>query len=396
MIRKPMLVYDAEYHVGIRADDDSDRAAADNSARLNDLLAAGKVNGSFPFVAPDFPAGPATHDVYFDRKTYFFKNPIITPDRVGLIGILGNSGASCYAYGQNQYSKQGSMYRGGKVTRFIWKNAGDCRSLFQVHGHGFNIHGIQLFARPYLIESGNGPIGGSCAPIGIEICGGGGVASGGHSFSDMTLLDCKKAIAATRSDGEDHADNCHITKVNFCDAENCLYLDNQQAVCYNINSCRVTGFGNAHDTIFVNAFRGGNIWTRGLDINVPKFTLLQTSWFSSNQCEFDFQNIKFDHFEWKNASSTQWYFKPFVYDPYFEPNYEHSVPIGSKLDWVSWRVRCTGQFPNFERDVPVSFEFNDSKAAVGINRKDLLFDVKGLPTANMTLRGDGPWWYPNG
>lgn len=195
---------------------------------------------------------------------------------------------------------------------------------------------------------------------------------------------------------ENHADNLIFDNIMFWGCDSCYRSECVQSVCVSMRDIRVSSYGGIGnvDVILCDVPRGGDIWIDGVDCTNNLFTLFKVDALVANDYShltsyFVCNNLKVDHFAASGSNYTTLFHMAGV-DPVYN---------GTDMSWIKWTVRCTGHIgdsataPGYDDSRLIVLE--DIEGSVGVDRTDLLFDVRNLPTANFTKLGSGPWWYPN-
>src|SRR5262249_23548428 len=152
--------------------------------------------------------------------------------------------------------------------------------------------------------------------------------------------------------------------------ESCYRSENQQSIGWSFRDMHADVLDFKPDVILFDIMRGGDIAADNIQANVGRVTILRVHDFSPNTCRLNIHNLKFDGSYAPKSSITLFKF-------------DGPVPPGGDISWMRWAVRLSGHVPYYKglsKYDPAKFiEINDSAAAKGIPRDDLLFDITGPP-----------------
>jgi hypothetical protein len=381
--------FDAEADIGLVANNPAPNIAARNTALLTAALEAQWSGGKFKFV--DGRIGPILYPIQCAAKQFFFAGTIQTSKRIG--GVLYGAGGRSYIMPESDYSPGGVA--GGSVTRFSRIDGENGGPVIRLRGTGFILDRISILGRRW-------PGGKDLSFLGtksescIEVEGRANPASGCHTIRNCLLGQAKygiRTLAGYYDDkgaftkDENHADQSVVESVTFSGVESCFRSENQQAVGWSFRDIHADQDADKGDIVIFDIVRGGDIDADNVLLNHNKVTLFKVHDYSPNNCRLVCQSFRFD-----GAYAPVAYLSLFNYDG---PTYKDS-----DMSWIRWSVRVAGNLPGVNGvngksafDVTKLVQIADGGSRVGIERKDLLFDIAGLPTAGFISAG-GPWVRP--
>jgi hypothetical protein len=381
--------FDAEADIGLVANNPAPTIAARNTALLTSALEAQWAGGKFKFV--NGQVGPILYPIQCAAKQFFFAGTIQTSQRIG--GVLCGAGGRSYIMPEGEYSPAGVT--GGSVTRFSRIDGEKGGPILRLRGVGFILDGISLLGRRW---PGGKDLAfqGAKAESCIEVEGRAVPASGSHTIRNCLLAQAKYGIRALAGHydakgafikDENHADQVVVESVTFSGVESGFRSENQQAVGWSFRDIHADQDAEQGDIVLFDIVRGGDIDADNLILNHNKVTLFKVHDYSPNNRRLVCQSFRFD-----GAYTPEAYLTLFKY----------SGPIHRDTDmsWIRWSARIAGTLPGAEAangkstfDASKLVVFADEGSRVGIDRKDLLFDVAGLPTNGFVSAG-GPWMRP--
>lgn len=381
---RPPETYDAEYHIGLQADDDNASVAEANTAVLSAALEAQWAGGSFDF--DHGQAGPVLRPISFTPKEFFFKGTLTTSARYG--GDIRGAGAGTVPLSSAQRSEAGSL--GGMTTCFTRIDGEAGGAVLRLRGSNFNISRIEFRGRPYATDLDNGPSGGTKTPTAIEVECRADRATGGHVLRDCLLSECTygvRLLGGYYSDittfvaGEQFSYNGLLDNVRFFGVNNCFRSENQLAVGWQLRNIDVGGWDSSGliAVIVCDIARGGNIAIDGLNINNRRTTLFQIQDYSASTRRLICDNLRANGM---NVAGDD-YLTLFKYNG--------SETAASALRWIA---RISGQIVG--DDVSPSYDVTKliqvSTSAVGFPLDDIRIDVDNLPSNG--FQREGRWFVP--
>ncbi|MEX2316325.1 MAG: hypothetical protein WD669_04175 [Pirellulales bacterium] len=296
--------YDAEYHIGLVADNPSDDIAQANADKLNLAMAQMWPGGTFDFAhgAP----GPVIYPIHFAAKRFYFKGKLQTGLRSG--GELAGAGGGS-AIGNGEFNPLGN---GGQQTQFVRIDPPDPEEpeyepaddfVFLLRNNGTTLRNIFFYGRRLTgnINSGTGLRTG-CG-IGMEARN--TQSTGKHVITNCGVVDCITAIhflssyynedGTYHAPGDAHADN--TTWIDFrssgCDVG--ILSENDQAVWHRFLG--ISGLGTTSGGTVLKVVAGG-LWKFDfLSIGINS-TLLEvadgdvTNSYSQNTSRFDIHFVR--------------------------------------------------------------------------------------------------------
>ena len=381
--------FDAERDLGLVANNPAPNVAARNTALLSAALDAQWEGGKFKFA--DGHVGPILYPIQCAAKQFFFAGTITTSKRIG--GILYGAGGNSYMMTEAQYQPGGVF--GGMVTRFSRIDGDKGGPVFRMRGTGFILENVSIYGRRWP-GGKDDPFVGVKAEACIEVEGRAFPATGCHTIRNCQLGQAKYGIRTipgyyddkgTFVKDENHADQGVVQTVYFSGVESCFRSENQQAVGWSFRDIHSDVDAHGGDVVIFDLVRGGDIDADNLLLNHTKVTLIRVHDFSHNNRRLACNMIRYDGTYFPGS-----YFTLFKYDG--------PVLKGQDMSWLRWSVRVTGDLPGGDAaDAKKTFDptkliqINDAGSKVGIERKDLLFDIAGMPKTGFVSAG-GPWWRP--
>jgi hypothetical protein len=292
----PRHSFDAEYHIGLVANDAREAVAAANTARLNAALEATTAHGSFDFARG--PRGPVLLPIVFAAKTFYFKGELKSAVRVGSGALLGGGGAG-YPLGDADLGPRGL---GGATTRFVRIDPVEGGAVLRLRGAGLTLRNIELFGRRLgtNLHAGSG----LRSTYGIAMEGRNYPATGKHNIADVAIVDCEQAIAFLPGNANDagelvkdeaHADESMWGRITVFNCGRAVVSTNQQASWHHFQHLKVLGGADPTDVI-LDVERGGTWRIDMLMVGVSNVTVLRVKDFSQNMSRFDIASLYRDHF----------------------------------------------------------------------------------------------------
>jgi hypothetical protein len=365
--------YDAEYHIGLIAEDDSPTTATFNTNCLNEALEAQWAGGYFAFANGD--RGPVLRPICFAPKRFFFNNTIETSVRIGG-GICGAGGLD-YPIIESAFDEAGLP--GGNLAQLIRIDDDSDAPMLRIRGYGFVVDGLALKGRRW-DESG---FAGDRCQTGIEIESRPRPKTGGHVIRNCSLFECTtgiKALAGYYDDGaftssENPIERCTIETVRVDGCESCFRSENRYATGWSFSDLAFAQNDVDSDGVVFDIVRGGNLAADGVNLNHNKVTLLKvTDYFS------DANQLRCDNLRWIN------------YDP-AAANYltlfKYNGTTGDDCSLLKWSVRVSGQLANSDF-VPVydySRLIDIPMDATSFPTDDIKLDIQHLPSSGFSHDG---------
>lgn len=380
---------DAEADIGLVANNPEPTVAARNTELLSAALEAQWAGGKFKFAHA--PEGPVLYPIRCAAKQFFFAGTINTSTRIG--GSLYGGGGRAYIMTEGEYSSGGQT--GGAVTRFTRIDGEQGGPVFRLRGAGFILDRVTIMGRRWpggadLKFAGTRPD--AC----IEVEGRSSIATGSHTISNCLLGKAKygiRALAGYYDDSgrfvpdENHADQCVIQSVTFAGVESCFRSENQQSLGWSFRDIHADQNEGGGEMVIFDIVRGGNILASNVMLNHSQVTLFKVQDYSHNN-----QRLTCDGFKFDGSYIPGAYLTLFHYNGKVTPN--------TDISWMKWSLRVTGHAPTFNGagqkgtyDIAKLIRADDSAAKVGISKRDLLFDVTGMPLGNFESAG-GSWVRP--
>lgn len=355
---------DAEFHLGLVADDDTQSVAEANTTKLNAALAACHAGGSFDFPGTD---GPVLYSIRFSGKHFFFYGAIRTPARNGCAALLG-AGANGVLIPSNATSLRGN------TTRFIQLAGGeaDCPGVIVLSGTGTDISHIEILGRDF--QSGDAGTG-TKTTAGIVVEGRTSPPAGHHTFHNVTFAECTYGIQAPAGYYEEdwdfvaeeqHGDHVTVDGCSFYTVNSAIRMDNLQAVNWIVNDCQFNVLGSGQEMVVFDLTRGGSISGRNFTLNHNKITLVKVAYYSHNT-----QRITIDGFRWDTFTDSADYLTLFQY----------AGPSGD-ASFKFWTVRLSGAIANTATAPTYDYAKMFQGLTIGddLPTSDILVDVARLPT----------------
>jgi len=384
--------YDAEYHIGLIPDDDTEGDY--NAEVLNAAADAMWPGGDFDF--SNGGSGPVLKPISFAAKRFYFSDTIKLRKSLGA-KFIGATKAP-YPVPDNTYELGG---QGGMSTRFIRTNGGG--SVIRIRGAETEISRIEFRSRDYPEDgTSSGPTAGTRTTAAIEIEGNNTISTGRPLIEHCTFLDFPKAICGL--DGyyddnddfvtnENHVDNGKVSNCKFYNCQSGWWSNNWQAVNWNFDNCEVGYFGGSGviPCVLIDAVRGGHHHLTGITaLNHPQVTLFRISnglsgsgsrFYSPYHSDFICDNFNWDRFVDPTAYITL---------------FDYAGPVFPDVSFMEYTVRCKGALnaTGAECDLTQLVKFGDGTSTFKMPRTDLLFDVKNMPTDDFTQIGH--MWAPTG
>ncbi len=292
--------YDAEYHLGLVADDPS--AASENVSRFNDACEAMWHNGSYPFEGGLAP-GPILKPIQFSAKEFFFDDTLIGSRRLGS-RIFGSGGRS---YGLPAEFYTNSDGYGGAITRFTRTTGETGTSMMRVRGSGMAIENISFRGRVF--SSGSGapddpgslPTGQTNTSICLEIEPYPSPSSSAYMIRDCSFDDFDIGICCRRfyyngdgstTDREDNADTSYVSGCIFNRCGTVFRSENVNSMCWRFSDTSLNGL----DMLVLDVDRGGMYVMDGLWCQIYRdLTLLKVAEYSQNNAYITINNFRWDH-----------------------------------------------------------------------------------------------------
>lgn len=382
--------YDAEADIGLVANNPEPAVASRNTELLSAALEAQWAGGKFKFAHA--PVGPVLYPISCSAKQFFFAGTINTSKRIG--GSLFGGGGRAYIMMEGEYSFAGRV--GGAVTRFTRIDGEKGGPVFRLRGSGFILDRITMMGRRWPGGTDKNFVGTRTEAC-IEVEGRGAtVATGGHTISNCLLAEAKygiRTLAGYYDDAgrfvpdENHADQCVVQSVSFAGVESCFRSENQQSLGWSFRDIHADQSEGGGEMVIFDIVRGGNIMASNVLLNHSQITLFKVQDYSHNNQRLTCDGFKFDGSYIPGAYLTLFH-------------YNGKVDLNSDISWMKWSLRVTGHAPTFDGagpkgtyDIAKLIRTDDSAAKVGISKRDLLFDVTGMPLGNFEPAG-GPWVRP--
>lgn len=374
--RNFQLEYNAEYHIGLIADDHSTDAKTSNSLRLNAALNASHALGVFNFFRGPVTTGAVNRFIKFPPKAFYFNDTITFPARIG--GALIGAGGSSYEKGDVDFERYPTAI-GGLRTRLIFDNPtlDEDVPFFSLPGTGFGFTGMDFYGARCELE--NTPVGVRAVAC-MRVEGKSSPPSGRHFWRDCGFFQAKYGIQATAGyyengsfiPDENHADQCLVDNCEFSTVDSCFRSENIQAVGWRFHKIIIGRLGAPGPITVFDIERGGTLSASLVEMVNSQITLFRVSYYSQNSARLNAHDILWDRF---NGDVEDIYCTLFKYDgPDFGgPN---------NNAYLQWSVRVDGSFPGFASDVP----YYDISRLIevpgnGFPVNDLLFDIKSLPNS---------------
>lgn len=372
---RPPVTYDAEYHLGLIAEDSSGDTRAYNTATLNTALEGMHRNGNVTLAHGG--VGPLMRPISFTAKNFHFNAPIITPTRLGG-GLIGSP--SWGPIGTNSQFQSGSSVGGLRTRLTFTGNNSQGYAAIRVRGGGFVIENLDIMAS----AAGDNDIPTSCIEIEaranpetnyniIRNCSLTGSVAGIEA-SYTFLNDSNELEVAEGGGAHGVVDNVSFTNLDYF-----FVSGNANARHWHFNNI-VGSETTAKETTVFKLTRGGAITANGVKLGISKATLFDVENYSRSS-----QRLVCDNLYWDERTTGSHYLSLFKYS-------------GSTGDASSkhWMARVTGMIDN----TPSSPTYDTSKfiqvSALALNfpLDDLLFDISNLPLDHFRLVGNGPWVRP--
>ncbi|MEX2316327.1 MAG: hypothetical protein WD669_04185 [Pirellulales bacterium] len=283
--------FDAEFHIGLVAEDSDPEIAAENTEKLNDALDAMWPAGVFTFAhgAP----GPVLLPISFAAKEFYFAGELKTATRNG--GALIGGGGFGYPLGSGEFGASFPLNTGGAITRFTRIDSDESAggALLRLRGAGFRIDRIQFNGQPLPgnIHSGTGELN----QYGILLEGRDSPPTGKHVIGQIGITGCSKAIAFLAGyddeggfvSTETHADQSHWQDVFVHGCRTAVWSNNQQAVWHHFGKLVVGATANVEPETILDVERGGLWKIDMLAVGPFPTTVLRVKDFSPNASRFD-------------------------------------------------------------------------------------------------------------
>ena len=392
MVVEPRMEYDAEWDLGIVANKYDSTTLQNNTTKLNAALQGMWKGASVTFAHGPSP-GPVIRPIRFSGKTFYFKPPILTSDKIG--GCIVGTGGQSYIMSDDNYDNQNN--HGGMRTRIVGVNStGETYPVIRLKGSGFEIRGMDILGQRLPSISGGVPQGtGDKAIACIQVEGGNSPRyRGKHVFRDLGLYMATYGIqtipgyytGTTFTGDENHADLSYVENLSAQGVASVFRSENQLSLGWNFNQVEVgsAAYDGSPVTIF-DIQRGGQLFANSILIDSPNCVLINTHDFSPYTNNFNITNILWDNYD-------------FGVHTYYLTLFKYSGTTDAS--WLFWNVRITGSLAEYDVAEYDETKLIDIPGTLTKAACNIFTDIQHLPTeidsghggAEFTISGSGPWY----
>jgi hypothetical protein len=369
---RPPIFYDAEFHIGLQAEDSSLSVATANTRILNEALAAMWMGGLFTFARGE--PGPVLYPIAFAPREFFFLGGLQTSPRCGgaLCGDLG--------WADQQATSQYVDGTGGLAARLTRIDGEAGGPFFRLRGGNFTLDGLGLKGQPQAEADYTG----TASPALVEIEDRPG-PSGAHVIRNCALAGGTRGIHVLAGYYDDSAvlvphsgslrPSC-VERVQFANLEQFYYCENAAATNWRFTS--LVGSADDPATTVFDLVRGSVI------ANHVTLPAAQTELFRVHEFDRQNQRLTCDNLHWSEHNGSGDYLSLFRY-------------AGTATDAAAlhWSVRVRGSIDNdLEPTYDTTKLIQIAATAAGFPLDDLRFDIAQLPPNGFQQSGE--WFIPTG
>lgn len=369
---RPPLLYDAEFHIGLQADDSSLSVATANTRILNEALAAMWLGGLFAFARGE--PGPVLYPITFAPKEFFFLGGLQTSPRCGG-GLCGLPG-----WASQQATSQYTTGTGGLTARLTRIDGEAGGPFFRLRGGNFLLAGLDLKGQSRAEDAYTG----TASPALVEIEDRPG-PSGGHAIRDCALAGGTRGIHVLPGYYDDnnvlvpHSGSLQtscVERVQFAQLAQFYYCENAAAT--NWRFAALAGAADDPVTTVFDLVRG-SVVADGVTLPAAQAELFRVH-------EFDRRNQRLvcDNLHWSEHHAAGDYLALF-----------HYAGVATDAHNLRWSVRVRGSIDNVvEPTYDTTKLIQIAATAADFPLDDLCFDVAQLPPNGFQRSGE--WFLPTG